>query len=220
MYIHGTDAGHGPIAEAIASDRTSLIGGGTVQPRVTPFENLLPYLSDRVVTSGEAPEGGHYARLDNDLYFHTYTVPNKLALPSSLDIQFLLFFNPDGSHSTPPIEILVKLLTIHLGYHFTDPGGILGDPSVRGALHRVGEEFGMGAPSLTRWWVKEAHPLPPGAPRHWSQLGFLVAPHRHKGPQGFDWSNLGPRTLQIMDSVLGLLEMTRPMGDSRPLEPR
>ena len=187
---------------------------------MNPLESLLPFLSSRVASSGQSLAGGHYARLDNDLYLHTWILGKSGPFHRSFKAEFLLFFNPDGSHATPPFEILGELLTPHLGYDFSSPGGVLGQPDIRDAMRRIQAEFGLGRPSLLRWSVKASHPLPPSAPRHWSQASYLIVPSRKKGPEGFDWAELGGHLLNAPDATLGLLEMTRPDVESQPLQPR
>src|SRR5512136_1749330 len=102
-----------------------------LQSRVKPFESLVPYFSSRVVTAGQTPEGGSFALFDNDLYVHPIRLPKQSFLLEVIGLQFYLFFNPDGSHATPPIDVLGALLTPHLGYHFTAYGGVLGRSSDR-----------------------------------------------------------------------------------------
>lgn len=187
---------------------------------VDPYERLSPYLSSRVVASGDDTKGGHYARLDNDLYLHPSVREISKPFLQGFDVWYLLFFNPEGSHATPPFGILGDLLTLHLGYDLSNPAGIPGRPEVRAAVRKARREFGLGRLWLTSWKVKPSHPLPAGAPRHWSRAEICPRPSRQAGPEGYDWPALGSQLLSLVDPIYGLLEMTRPTNAFRALEPR
>ncbi len=185
-----------------------------------PFASLLPVLRSRVAVDGRTPQGGQYARMDNDVYFHTTILGKSGPIHPSFEARFLLFFNADGSHATPPIEILGELQQIHLGYDLKSLSGLLGRVDVREAARRIHAEFGVGRPSLLQWSVKESRTVPSGGVRHWGVAGILVNPSRKAGPERYDWAQLGTGFLNALDAVRDYLEMARPGGGTGPLEPR
>lgn len=186
---------------------------------MNPYQRLIPFLSTRVVASGDDARGGHYARLDNDVYLHPSVAEISKPFLQGFDVWYVLFFNPDGSHAAPPFDSLSDLLTLHLGYDLSNPAGIPGRAEVRAALRKVQREFGLGPRSLMTWKVKASRPLPAGAPRLWSRADICPRPDRRAGPEGYDWQALGSQLLRMIDPIYGLLEMARPSNRFRPLEP-
>lgn len=144
------------------------------------------------------------------MYFHTYVLGKTGPIHPSFEVQFLMFFNPDRTHATPPIEILSKLQMPHLGYDVKNLSGVLGQPDVRDAATRIRDQFGLGRPSLLQWSIKESRAVPEGGVRHWGVAGFGVNPSRKYPPDGYDWPTLGRQFANLVDTVPGLLELAGP----------
>ena len=193
-----------------------------MRPRsITPFDSLLPFVTPRVVSSGRNPEGGYWIQFDDDVYLQPLIVPQQSLRLMVIGLWFHLFFNPDGSHSTPPLEVLTtKTLEFHLGYHLTTFGGVLGRSGDRAQMRRVKDELGWGWPMLARFGINESRPLPPGSPRQWAQARFTLRPNRKNGPDGYNWEALGSQILSSLETILQLLEIARPDQGSQRLEPR
>ncbi len=183
-----------------------------------PFESLLPHIAGRIAASGETGKAGRMARLDNDLYVH----PSVLTGPdneAALWLAFYLFFNNDGSHAKPAFQGLGDLLTIHLGYDVTFPGGILGDPLVRQELRRLKDAWGWRSPSLTLTRVMSPRAGKTEMPPWWTRLGLLARPGRRASPDGYDWPILGSEIVGSADEILRLLDMARPTTHAPGIQP-